>query len=163
MPFTPFHLGPGLVIGILLFSYISLPVFLFANMMPDLEPLAVIISGGGVHHGFWHSFAGATILAIVLSIVAIAFKKPIKKFSEKFLIKQEISWKNVLPAAFLGTFLHVFLDSILYHEMNPFYPITGNPFVIGTIAFVPVYVGCALLFVLGFVLLAKKKKPLLIS
>ncbi len=171
MPLTPFHLGPGLLIGLLLFSWLHLPTFLLANMLPDLEPLAALtVCADCELHGFWHSLAGASILAAVLSIGVILARKPIEKLSELFRVKQEVFWKNVLPAAFLGTFLHVLLDSTLYPEMKPLYPLELNPFYIGSTAFAPVYVLCTILFVAGLVLYAFKarkitaqEKPLLIS
>ena len=158
MPFTPFHLGPGLLIGLLLFSYLHLPTFLLASMLPDLEPLhAITACSGCEHHGFWHSFAGASVQAIVLSMGMILLRKPVERLSELFRVKQNASWKNVLPAAFIGAFLHVLLDSTLYTDMEPFWPSRANPFYAGGAAFEAVYVGCAVLFVFGLALWLKRK------
>jgi len=45
MPFTPFHLGPALLLGLMLSKYIDLATFLFANILVDLEPLLSCLSG----------------------------------------------------------------------------------------------------------------------
>ena len=153
MPFTPFHLGPGLLVGLLLFSALHLPTLLVANMIPDVEPLyAIAACPSCAHHGFWHSLAGASILAAILSIAVLVLKKPVERLSELFRVKQKASWKNVLPAAFLGTWLHVLLDSTLYPDMKPFFPLNANPLYVGNAAFVPVYALCALSFAAGMVL-----------
>ena len=42
MPFTPFHLGPGLLLGLLLLSYVDLPTFLLASVIVDVEPFLAL-------------------------------------------------------------------------------------------------------------------------
>ena len=59
MPFTPFHLGPALFLGLLLFRLVDLPTFLAANVILDLEPLAVLLLDLDYPlHGLFHSFLG---------------------------------------------------------------------------------------------------------
>jgi membrane-bound metal-dependent hydrolase YbcI (DUF457 family) len=49
----------------------------------------------------------------------------------------------------IGTYSHVLLDSLLYTEMNPFFPLLGNPFV-GLLTGGFVYSLCLVLGVIGF-------------
>ena len=51
MPFTPYHLGPGLFFGLLLFRYLDFPAFLIANIVVDVEPFLVLAFG---LHQFLH-------------------------------------------------------------------------------------------------------------
>ena len=36
MPFTPFHFGPGLIVGLLLLSFIDFATFLIASVIVDV-------------------------------------------------------------------------------------------------------------------------------
>lgn len=67
MPFTPFHFGPGLLIG-LVFSFIDFPTFLIASLIVDIEPFLVLFFNFNYSlHGFFHSFLGGTIIALILN------------------------------------------------------------------------------------------------
>jgi len=158
MPFTPFHLGPGLVLGLLLFSWLHLPTFLMANMIPDIEPFYVILSGGGAHHGFFHSFAGAGILAVLLGAAMLLLDPWVKRAAKPLGLEQKATKRSVFAAAFFGVFLHVAIDSILYTDMHPFWPADANPFFVGGPAFTAVYVVTGVLFLLGSAILLGKRK-----
>ncbi len=129
MPFTPYHFGPALLIGALLFPFIDFPTMMIASVILDLEPLSVIIFNLQLPlHAFFHTYVGATIVAIILSIGIYPFRKYLNRFVALFGLKQESSFQHIIPASFIGTYSHVFLDSFLYVEMNPFFPILGNQF-----------------------------------
>jgi len=69
MPFTPFHMGPGLAVKAVTGRYFSLTVFGFCQVAIDIEPLVRMIRGDIVIHGFTHTYLGATLIAFV-SVVA---------------------------------------------------------------------------------------------
>jgi len=69
MPFTPFHFGPALFFGLLLLQYIHFPTFIIANVIVDLEPFLVLFFDLDYPlHGFFHSFAGGSIISIILAL-----------------------------------------------------------------------------------------------
>jgi len=125
MPFTPVHMGPGIMIKALLQSSFSLMVFGWTQIVMDIQPLIVLITGEGHLHGFTHTYIGAFLLAILsaltgkylselgLIILGISKETPIK-----------IAWWVSFISAFIGSFSHVFLDSIMHTDVEPFYPIT---------------------------------------
>ena len=124
MPFTPVHMGPGLLIKAVLQGSFSLMVFGWAQIIMDIQPLLVMISGEGHLHGFSHTYTGALLLTIFASITG-------KYLSEYGLIilgvaKKDnpiiIQWWIVFISAFIGTFSHVFLDSIMHSDVEPFFP-----------------------------------------
>ncbi|MCX8153317.1 MAG: hypothetical protein N3E52_02670 [Candidatus Bathyarchaeota archaeon] len=129
MPFTPFHLGPALFFGFLLSAVFDLPTFLIASVLPDIEPFAVSFFGihGYPFHGFFHSYIGATILSLVLAFDTCFLKGFFGKVMMAFRIQQHSSLKKIIFTIINGLF-HVFLDSFLYSEMMPFYPLQGNVF-----------------------------------
>jgi len=69
MPFTLFHLGPGLLFGLLLFSYVDPPAFLVASVVIDIEPFLVLsLNLDYPVHGYLHTFLGGTIVAFLLAL-----------------------------------------------------------------------------------------------
>ena len=57
--------------------------------------------------------------------------------------------RHIISASLIGTYSHVLLDSFLYSEMNPFFPLLGNPF-LGLLGFGFVYNLCVVLGLVGF-------------
>jgi hypothetical protein len=127
MPFTPFHMGPGLVVKALLQGSFSLMVFGWAQIIMDIQPLIVLITGEGYLHGFSHTYIGATLLAVFSALSG-------KYLAEVGLIilgrdqqrQIKISWWVAFLSAFIGTFSHVFLDSIMHADLEPFYPFSKS-------------------------------------
>ncbi|MFB6180551.1 MAG: metal-dependent hydrolase [Candidatus Nanohalobium sp.] len=126
MPFTYFHLGPALLIGLVAYRYLDFPTFVAANVMVDFKATLVFFGLiGGPLHSFFHSFLGATVLASLLTGVMILLREH-RFFSEvmkAFFRPQTVSKGKISAAAFLGGFIHVFLDSIIYSDMQAFWPI----------------------------------------
>ncbi|GAA0817557.1 hypothetical protein GCM10009111_18940 [Colwellia asteriadis] len=126
MPFTPFHMGTGILIKALLQGSFSLMVFGWSQIVMDIQPLWVLLHGHGHLHGFSHTFIGAILLAIVAGLTG----KYLSEFGLKLLgISKaaqpiKISWLVALISAFLGCFSHVILDSIMHSDVQPFYPLT---------------------------------------
>jgi len=61
MPFTLFHLGPGL----LLLTYVDFPTFLVASVIVDIEPFLVLtLDLNYPLHGFLHPFLGGEVLSV---------------------------------------------------------------------------------------------------
>lgn len=150
MPFTPYHFGPALLIGVLLFPFIDFTTIVIASVILDLEPLAVIFFNLPMPlHSFFHTYLGAIIVAIALSIGIYPFRKYLNKIVSFFGLRQESSFRHIIPASIIGTYSHVLLDSFLYAEMNPFFPFLGNPFV-GILALGFVYTLCLVLGIVGF-------------
>lgn len=125
MPFTPIHMGPGILIKAILQGSFSLMVFGWTQIVMDIQPLIVMITGEGHLHGFTHTYVGAVLIAIIaalsgkylseigLRILGVAKGQPVK-----------ILWRVALLSAFIGSFSHVLLDSIMHTDVEPFYPIT---------------------------------------
>jgi len=137
MPFTPFHMGIGIFTKAILQGSFSLMVFGWAQIVMDIQPLVVLLSGEGHLHGFSHTYIGATLLAIVsaftgkylselcLLIIGISKKaNPIK-----------FSWLVVFICAFIGTFSHVLLDSFMHSDVQPFYPMSLENSFIGILSY----------------------------
>jgi len=164
MPFTPFHLGPALLFGLALFFVFDLPTLLIASVIPDVEPFYVMyfhVSGYPLH-GFFHSYLGSSILAVLAVAIIYPLRGLLNKIMMAFRISQKSSFKKILFTSFVGTYSHVFLDSFLYSEMVPFYPLQGNPF-INALSDSVVYGLCGVTFILDiFLYLFKIRKGLVV-
>jgi len=136
MPLTPIHMGPGILIKSLLQSSFSLMVFGWTQIVMDIQPLIVLISGEGHLHGFTHTYIGAILIALLAALTG----KYLSEFGLKVLdiSKKEnpisIAWWVVFLSAFIGSFSHVLLDSIMHSDVEPFFPITLNNQFLGLIS-----------------------------
>ncbi|MFB6180550.1 MAG: hypothetical protein ABEJ93_01605 [Candidatus Nanohalobium sp.] len=128
MPFTHFHLGPAVLLGLLLWKYLDFPTFVAANVLIDWR-------AGLVFLGFWppprhawvHTYLGAVLMAVVLGAVMIKLRPRIDGYLEELMFSQGFSNKKILSAAFVGTFLHVFIDAFHHPTMQPFTPLKIKP------------------------------------
>jgi len=68
MPFTPIHMGSGILLKSLLQGSFSLMVFGWTQIIMDIQPLIVLISGEGHLHGFTHTYIGAILIAIFAAL-----------------------------------------------------------------------------------------------
>jgi membrane-bound metal-dependent hydrolase YbcI (DUF457 family) len=149
MPFTPFHLGPGLLISLTFLSFIDIPTFLITSVIIDFEPFLVLILYLNYPlHGFFHSFLGGFIVAVLLSMVMSKIRRYFTPLLTFFKIEQSISFKKILFSSICAIFLHILLDSPIYLDIRPFFPFEFNPFYRST--FMPgliEYLICAWCFV----------------
>ncbi len=128
MPFTPFHLGPGLFVGLFFVSYIDFPTFLVANVIVDIEPFLVLsLSLNYPLHGFFHSFLGGTLVAFLLAAVMSKVRESLSPLLSFFKLEQKSSFKTILLASLSGIYIHILLDSRMYMDTRPFFPLDFNP------------------------------------
>ena len=130
MPFTPYHIGPGILIKALFQSSFSLIVFGWTQILMDIQPLIVLLSGEGHLHGSSHTFIGCALI----SIVAAVSGKYLGELGLRVLAiaawpARDITWRVSFISAFIGGFSHILLDSIMHADVQPFYPFNPeNPF-----------------------------------
>lgn len=162
MPFTPFHMGPGLAIKALSGRHFSLMVFGFSQVAIDIEPLVRIIRGDALLHGLTHTYVGASLIALVSVIVG----RPVCQFflshwspdrSSAFWTwlrgPRVISWPAAITGAFAGTYSHVFLDSIMHSDMQPLAPLSEARGLLHVISVGGLHLLCVLGGVLGALLM----------
>lgn len=129
MPFTPYHLGPAALIGLLFFSIFDFPALLVASVVIDIEPLGVLVFDLDYPmHGFFHSFLGGALVAGLTSIVMYSLRKDIRTLMRSSKLEQDSSFQKIFRTSLFGVYFHILLDSPLYGDMKPFNPFGGNPF-----------------------------------
>lgn len=128
MPFTPIHMGPGIALKAIMQGSFSLMIFGWTQIVMDIQPLVVMLTGEGHLHGFTHTYIGATLIAVFSGVTG-------KYLSEAGLALlrirtpnlKTIAWWVCFLSAFIGSYSHVLLDSIMHHDVEPFFPFTNNP------------------------------------
>ncbi len=129
MPFTPFHMGPGIAIKAVMQGSFSLMVFGWSQILMDLQPLFVMLTGEGHLHGFSHTWVGATLLALAATLTGKYLSEIglyILGLNRQWQIR--ITWWVAVLSAFIGTYTHILLDSIMHADMVPGAPLfSGNP------------------------------------
>ena len=151
MPFTPFHLGPGLALGLLLRKYLHAPTFLLSSVIVDVEPFLVLFLGLRYPlHGYLHTFVLAIPIGLLLGCAVFLLEKFLQPLYRIFLLEagSSLRLKSFVVAGGIGTGLHVLLDAPLYADIMPFYPITTNPFFAPSLA-LEIYSLCVWMGVFG--------------
>jgi hypothetical protein len=154
MPFTPFHLGPALCLGLPLRKHMHTPTFILANVILDIEPFLVLILGLEYPlHGYFHTFLLAFLVGLVLGYVMLLLERYLYPLYKMLLLETD-SKTSLTPfvlAGVLGTIVHVLLDSPLYSDIHPFYPLTTNPLYNPALS-MEVYSLCVWMGILGVVI-----------
>lgn len=151
MPFTPLHMGPGMLIKLLLGGSFSLMLFGWAQILMDIQPLIVIITGAGQLHGFSHTLVGAGLIATVAAFsgkplieTALRWRWLRLSASERvFLgIESRLRWSVVFLSAVIGTFSHVYLDAIMHADLQPYYPFSPHNPMLGWLGVETLHLFC---------------------
>jgi len=149
MPFTPFHFGPSSWIGLILFKIFDFSTLLISSVIVDIEPFCVLFFNLDYPlHGFFHSFLGGSIVAVLTAMILYYLKDRIKKIMAIFKLAQDSSFNKILWTSFFGVYFHLLLDAFLYKDMKPFYPLENNPF-LGLFSSQQIYLFCGLSFLVG--------------
>lgn len=138
--------------------HFSLMVFGFSQVVIDIEPVVRILRGDDVLHGYTHTYAGATLIAAI-SVVA---GKPICQwFLDRFWPVSDlrfvqwlrgprmITWPSAIAGAFMGTWSHVFLDSIMHGDIEPLWPFSRSNALQLVVSIETLHLWCVLSGLLG--------------
>ena len=139
MPFTPFHMGPGLAAKAVMGRHFSIPVYAFTQVTIDSEVLAGFPFRGDLsYHKVMHTLVGGTAAAIlalamlrpVIGPGARLWNRLIGARAESFwYMDPQVSRLTAIVSAFAGAWGHVLLDAPTHPHMEPLAPVSrGNPF-----------------------------------
>jgi len=157
MPLTPFHLGPALVLALVLLWFVDLPALLLGSIAPDIE--AVVAMAWSPNwpfplHGFLHSFVGGTLLSLVIAVVIFPVRKHLEIPLRFLKLEQKHSFPRIFAGALIGVYSHILLDAPLYADIKPFWPLDFNPLFSEGMFRGLIYGFCGISFVVAFVIYA---------
>lgn len=158
MPLTPFHFGPAIALKAAIPAYFSLSVFTLSQVLIDLEPLYFMIIGEPPLHRFWHTYLGAGVIFLICAAIG----KPVGELWIRLWNKTispghhsrlhsngTITFKAAVIAAFVGSFSHVLLDSIMHSDVHPLSPWSEHNAMLGTINLLMLHFGLIVLGTVG--------------
>jgi hypothetical protein len=135
MPFTPFHFGPGAALKAAAPRHFSFTVFVFTNVVIDVEPLYYILTDNPPLHRFLHTYAGAAIAAAACGVLGPPVCSWAIRTWNGRLDEAQARWLAVEPrippvaaaaGALAAGWSHVLLDSLMHADMQPFAPFFGG-------------------------------------
>lgn len=155
MPFTPFHFGPGAAIHAMAPKHVSFLAFCAANILIDVEPLYFMLTHQYPVHRFFHTYIGASLIAIATIVLFVAARW----FATHLRLPNPFRWQKLglLPVAIgatAGSYSHVVLDSLMHRDITPFAPFSNaNPLLqavsLSTLHWSCLVAGIVAVFVLG--------------
>ncbi len=159
MPVTPFHFGPGAAIKAAIPKHFSFTVFCFAQVATDCETAYYMVQGLYPWHRFCHTYLGATLVGLFSLVVGrpicqLLLRRweawPEAPFRRYFApTGSVIPFRSAAVGAFVGTYSHVFLDSIMHIDSRPFMPLSAaNPFY-GSVGLFSLHAFCLILGLFG--------------
>jgi len=120
--------------------YLHVPTFLVASVIVDVEPLLVLVLGLSYPlHGYLHTFLFASLTGMTLGYVMFSLDRLLNP------VYTALRFTGALGAAF-----HVLLDSPLYGDIRPLFPLALNPFYNPRLSYA-VYTFCIWTGILGVV------------
>ena len=131
MPFTPFHFGPAALLKAIVPRHFSFTVFCFAQVVTDVEVLVHMALKDGALHQHLHTYVGATGVALFSFLAgrpvcdrAIRWwrRTPDMPFKEYYDPQPGIPYIAALTGALIGTYSHVWMDSIVHPDVTPWAP-----------------------------------------
>lgn len=131
MPFTPFHMGPGLLVKAVAGRHFSILTFGIAQVAMDIEPLMGLMRGATVLHGPTHTYPAACVIALLVAALSPRLCRPMLRRWNKellfFRLPQLVETESFAPTpvivgAFVGTLSHVLLDSMMHADITPLAP-----------------------------------------
>jgi hypothetical protein len=151
VPFTPFHMGPGVVVKAVLGRHFSLMAYGVAQVAMDLEPLVRLLRGERFVHGLSHTLAGATVIGLAALVIGrpicqhlLNFWTPGPASPFQFWLRgpPRLTWTAAATGAFVGTYSHIVLDAIMHVEMRPWWPLGDRNDLLGLVSMEALHLGC---------------------
>jgi hypothetical protein len=165
MPFTPYHFGPGAAVKAVIPRYFSFTVFCFAQVVIDCETAYHMLRHEYPIHRWMHTYVGATAIAVFCIVVGRPICQGLLRFwhassampfKSWFPGSDRISLLAATIGASVGTYSHVFLDSIMHADVQPLQPWTNANACYGIIGWVALHALCILLGIAGAFFVARQ-------
>jgi membrane-bound metal-dependent hydrolase YbcI (DUF457 family) len=81
----------------------------------------------------------------------------IGKVMKFFRLDQKVTWKSIIAASLLGVYVHILLDTPLYPDIRPFYPLDLNPYFFSDMSIaISIYMFCIFSFLAGSIVYVVK-------
>ena len=140
--------------------YFSFTIFVFSQVLIDLEVAFFMLNGDWPLHRFFHTYLGATIIAAASFIVGrplcglcLAWFRRSLKLTKAGLATavRLINPCAALTAAIVGSYSHIALDSIMHSDIRPLAPFSDENSLFHTVTVAELHLYCLLAGIVGAV------------
>jgi len=129
MPYTPLHIGPGILIGLPLKDKVDLPVLILVNIVIDIEPLLIGLYWPWYYaHAYYHTFLVGSLLGVMSGLIAYPGRGALGRLMKMLHLPYSPDLKKMILSGVLGVWLHIFVDSLAEPSIRPFFPAKFNPY-----------------------------------
>lgn len=152
MPLTPYHVGPALLVALLLYPLLDISVFLVASLVLDFEPLL-----GRLNllpwsmHGRFHSLTLSIPVGLAIAGLFILFRRYSKRIRLPAAFAHEPGWKMTVISSMAGVWGHVLLDAFVHGDINLLWPVQWNP-LYQAVGYSTVIIFCIISFPIAIIL-----------
>lgn len=147
MPFTPLHLGLGMVAKSVAPKQFSLLIFTGVQVLMDIEPLIAMILGWHSLHFYTHNLIGA----FLIGSLAILLGRPLSLWYLNIIHRQQhhISLRMAIISAYIGSFSHISLDAFMHVDMFPLLPFSLQQPLLHLIPYPQLEAFCIIMLMVG--------------
>jgi membrane-bound metal-dependent hydrolase YbcI (DUF457 family) len=160
MPFTPFHFGPGALVKSVAPKKFNLSTFVVSQVFIDIETLKNMMAGKAVLHTFFHTYLGSTVACAIVTVGMVIFYRIRNRFHTLPKPHSPTTYA-ILISALIGCWSHVFLDSIMHSDLEPWWPFSYSNSMLGLVSVKTLHLSCFLSGVVGGAFLLIEKTDLL--
>lgn len=150
MPFTPFHLGPGLLSKGAAPRRVSITAFAASQVAIDLEPLYHALRNEYPLHGPLHTVLIGGAVGLAVGAVVWALGRQVTTFHP--LLRRDVERGAALMGGWIGGASHALLDGLVHHDVRPLWPFVESTWVLPPAGIDAVPIACVIAGVLGALL-----------
>ena len=133
--------------------------FIAANVCIDTEVLFYFWRHDPPIHRYFHTYVGSIgmgiVAGVVIYVVACVLHRAVPNCGRWLWGPTATPWAGLcgqsLVAGIIGGVSHVFLDSLVHYDLQPFWPIAAGNSLAGIVGHGTVYIGCTALGFFGSV------------
>jgi hypothetical protein len=131
MPYTPLHMGPGMIVKAIMPHRFSIMAFGIAQVLIDLEVLWNMANHNNQLHTFFHTYLGASLVVLItapLGKMISGWTRRVWNMAAGYFSRFDMtvpghtSWTATILGATIGAYSHVLFDSFYHIDIKPFRP-----------------------------------------
>jgi H+/Cl- antiporter ClcA len=138
MPYTPLHMGPGMVVKSMAPRHFSIIAFGMTQVLIDLEVLWNMERHNTQLHTFFHTCLGVSLVALIAIPLGKTLSTSVRRIwnyvaryvsSFDMTVPGQTTWTATILGAGIGAYSHVLFDCFYHLDIEPFQPWSdANPF-----------------------------------